>query len=221
MQAISSLMREIQLMRQMLNTMPPLPALDHTAASAPQVRVWDPLLRIFHWALAASFAVAFVAEDDFLSLHVRAGYLILGLVLFRMVWGFVGPRHARWSDFVRPPAEITAYLWDALRFRATRHLGHDPAGGAMVLALLLSLLATGLSGLALYGAQELSGPLAFTWQAVPAAGAHVLEDVHEVLANLTLLLVVLHLAGVALASLQHRENLVKSMVTGYKRRETS
>lgn len=207
-------------MRKTLNTVPSIPAPGETAASAPQVRVWDPLLRIFHWGLAASFAVAFVAEDDFLSLHVRAGYLILGLLLFRLIWGFVGPRHARWSDFVRPPAEITAYLRDALRFRARRHLGHNPAGGAMVLALLLSLLATGLSGLALYGAQELSGPLAFALQAVPDAGAHVLEDIHEVLANLTLLLVVFHLAGVALASLQHRESLVKSMVTGYKRSAT-
>jgi cytochrome b len=206
-------------MRKMLNTVPPPPAPGPTAASAPQVRVWDPLLRIFHWGLAASFAVAFVAEDDFLSLHVQAGYLVLGLILFRFVWGFVGPRHARWSDFLREPAAVTAYLRDALRFRAGRHLGHNPAGGAMAVALLLSLLATGLSGLALYGAQELSGPLAFTLQAVPDAWAHILEDVHEVLANLTLLLVVFHLAGVAVASLQHHENLVKSMITGYKRSE--
>lgn len=207
-------------MKKMLNTVPPLATHGHTATSAAQVRVWDPLLRIFHWSLAAGFAVAFVTEEDLLGLHVQAGYLVLGLILFRFIWGFVGPRHARWSDFVRPPSEITAYLQDALRFRAGRHLGHNPAGGAMVLALLLSLLATSLSGLALYGAQELSGPLAFTLQAVPAAGAHVLEDIHELLANLTLLLVVLHLAGVALASLQHHENLVKSMVTGYKRSET-
>jgi cytochrome b len=207
-------------MRKMLNTVPPLPAPDHGAVAARQVRVWDPLLRIFHWGLAVSFAVAFVTEDDFLSLHVQAGYLVLGLILFRFMWGFVGPRHARWSDFVRPPAEISAYLQDALRFRAGRHLGHNPAGGAMVLALLLSLLATGLSGLALYGAQELSGPLAFMLQAVPDSWAHILEDVHEILANLTLLLVMFHLAGVAVASLQHRENLVKSMITGYKRSET-
>jgi hypothetical protein len=113
-------------MKKMLNTVPPLPTPGHAAASAPQVRVWDPLLRIFHWGLAASFAVAFVAEDDFLSLHVQAGYLVLGLILFRFVWGFVGPRHARWSDFLREPAAVTAYLRDALRFRAGRHLGHRP-----------------------------------------------------------------------------------------------
>ena len=206
-------------MTTMLNTVPPLPAQGQTATPAVQVRVWDPLLRIFHWSLAAGFAVAFVAEDDFLDLHVQAGYLVLGLILFRFVWGFVGPRHARWSDFVRPPSTIRAYLRDVLRFRAGRHLGHNPAGGAMAVALLLSLLATCVTGVALFGAQELSGPLAFLSQAVPDTWAHLLEEVHEVLANLPLLLVVLHLAGVAVASLQHRENLVKSMITGYKRSE--
>ena len=184
------------------------------------VRVWDPLVRLFHWSLAIGFAVAFLTEDDLLALHVQAGYLILGLLLFRLVWGFVGPRHARWSDFVQEPAAIAAYLADAVRFRAGRHLGHNPAGGAMVVALMLSLVATSLSGLALYGGQELSGPLAFLVYWVPPAWSHALEDLHELLANLTLLLVVLHLAGVVLASLQHHENLVKSMITGYKRSET-
>ncbi len=116
-------------------------------------------------------------------------------------------------------AAIAAYLADTARFRASRHLGHNPAGGAMVVALMLSLAATGLSGLVLYGGQELSGPLAFLAHWVPSAWSHALEDLHELLANLTLLLVVLHLAGVVLASLQHHENLVKSMITGNKRSE--
>jgi cytochrome b len=183
------------------------------------VQVWDPLLRVFHWSLAGGFLIAFVTEDDLLALHVWAGYFIFGLLIIRVLWGFVGPRHARWSDFVKEPAEILAYLKAALQFRAARYLGHNPAGGAMVVALMLSLTLTGLSGVAVYGAQELSGPLASLLGGLSAGWAHALEDVHEVLANLTFLLVLLHLAGVALASLQHGENLVRAMITGLKRSE--
>lgn len=194
---------------------------EYTGEPKPKmVRVWDPLVRFFHWSLAASFLVAFLTEDDLLVVHVWAGYIIFGLILVRLIWGFVGPRHARWSDFIKEPGEIMAYLKDVLRFRALRHLGHNPAGGAMVVALLVSLIATGLSGLAVYGAQELSGPLAPMFSGLSEGWAHLLEDVHEVLANLTLLLVLLHLAGVVFASLQHRENLVRGMITGLKRSET-
>jgi cytochrome b len=183
------------------------------------VSVWDPLVRFFHWGLVASFTITFVTEDDLLGLHVQAGYVVLGLVSIRLLWGFVGPRYARWSDFVTGPAEILAYLKAVIQFRAARHLGHNPAGGAMVVALMLSLTATGISGVAVYGAQELSGPMAPLFIGLSDGWAHSLEDVHEVLANLTLLLVFLHLAGVAWACLQHRENLVRAMITGRKRRE--
>lgn len=184
------------------------------------VRVWDPLVRLFHWGLAGSFAIAFLTEDDLLALHVWAGYLILGLIFIRVLWGFVGTRHARWSDFVKQPTEIFTYLKAAIRSRAARYLGHNPAGGAMVVALMLSVTLTGLSGLAVYGAQELSGPMAPLLSGLSEGWAHALEDIHEVVANLTLLLVLLHLAGVALASLQHRENLVRAMITGLKRSGT-
>ena len=184
------------------------------------VRVWDPLVRVFHWGLAGSFAIAFLTEDDLLALHVWAGYLILGLIFIRVLWGFVGTRHARWSDFVKQPTEIFTYLKAAIRSRAARYLGHNPAGGAMVVALMLSVTLTGLSGLAVYGAQELSGPMAPWFSGLSEGWAHALEDIHEVVANLTLLLVLLHLAGVALASLQHRENLVRAMITGLKRSGT-
>ena len=184
------------------------------------VRVWDPLVRMFHWGLAGSFAIAFLTEDDLLALHVWAGYLILGLIFIRVLWGFIGTRHARWSDFVKQPAEIFTYLKAAIRSRAARYLGHNPAGGAMVVALMLSVTFTGLSGLAVYGAQELSGPMAPLLSGLSEGWAHALEDIHEVVANLTLLLVLLHLAGVALASLQHRENLVRAMITGLKRSGT-
>lgn len=184
------------------------------------VRVWDPLVRLFHWGLAASFAIVFLTEDDLLAVHVWTGYAILGLIVVRLLWGFVGSRHARWPDFVKEPSEIIAYLKDAVRFRAARYLGHNPVGGAMAVALMVCLTATGLTGLAVYGAQELSGPLAPLLSDLSEEWAHTLEEVHEVLANLTLLLVFLHLAGVALTSLQHRENLVRAMITGIKRSKT-
>jgi len=195
-------------------------AVPASGQDAGQIHVWDLLVRIFHWSMVASFSVAYLTEDDFLSLHVAAGYTILGLILVRLVWGFIGSRHARWSDFVKSPSEIAAYLRDVMRFRAHRYIGHNPAGGAMVLALMVSLIMTVLTGLAVYGGQELSGPLASLLSDIPDSRAHQLEDVHEVFANLTLLLVVLHLVGVVFASLQHHENLIRSMITGFKKRDS-
>lgn len=184
-----------------------------------RVRVWDPLVRLFHWSLVAAVLIAFVTEDELLGLHLAAGYTVLALIGLRLVWGLVGPRHARWSDFVRGPRATLAYLMDALKGRAARHLGHNPAGAAMVLALLLGLTATALSGMAVLGASELSGPLAPYLRELSPWATHRLEEVHEVVANLTLLLIPLHLLGVAFASLQHRENLVRAMIDGTKRRE--
>ena len=101
------------------------------------VQAWDPLLRVFHWSLVLAFTVAYASGEEWLALHVATGYAIGGLLVFRMVWGIVGPRHARFSDFVRAPTAIRAYLQDLVRLRAPRYLGHNPAGGAMVVALLL------------------------------------------------------------------------------------
>jgi cytochrome b len=185
------------------------------------VSVWDPLVRVSHWTLATAFLAAWLVGDDWLDLHVLAGYTVLGLVLFRLVWGVIGTRHARFTDFVRSPSAVLAYLKDVVSVRARRHLGHNPAGGAMVIALLLSLTFTAISGLALYGHGEFSGPLAGLMQGAPVWLGNALEELHEFFANFTLLLVVLHVAGVALASLQHGENLIRSMFTGRKRQELS
>lgn len=181
-----------------------------------EVKVWDPLIRLFHWALVGSFIVAYVTEDDFLTLHTWAGYLVAGLVLWRILWGLIGTRHARFSSFVRPPRLVLQYLKDTLALRAKRYLGHNPAGGAMILILLLSLVLTTTTGLAVYGAGEQAGPLAF---ALGNAGEFVigsLKETHEFFANLTLLLVLIHLIGVTVESLIHRENLVRAMITGRK-----
>ena len=185
------------------------------------IRVWDPLVRAFHWGLVPSFAVAYLVEDDWLPVHVAAGYLILGLLTFRLAWGLVGTRHARFNDFVRGPSTVFAYLKEMLACRARRHIGHNPAGGAMVIALLLCLFATGLSGMAVYGYQEFMGPFAGLLSELPDSVGKGVEAAHEVLANLTVLLVATHIAGVLVASIQHRENLVRSMITGCKRKEIS
>ena len=190
-----------------------------TANPSTKVRVWDPLVRLFHWSLAAGFATAFIVEDDLLGVHVWAGYLVLILIAIRLVWGVIGTEHARFGDFVRGPGQVLAYVKDALRFRAPRYLGHNPAGGAMVIALLLSVAATGLTGMALYGAEEFSGPLAGLMSGVSAASGEMLEEVHEVLANVTLGLILLHIVGVVFSSLSHGENLIGSMISGFKRRE--
>jgi len=209
-----------------------------------RIRVWDPLVRAVHWTLLLAFFVAYFTEDDFLTLHVWAGYTVGALVVMRVLWGFVGPRHARFSDFLYGPREVWRYLVDLIAFRARRYLGHSPAGGAMVLALLLGLAATVWSGLELYAVEENAGPLAgLSADALPlnvlaneskreregereqaegredaqSQGGEFWEAIHEMLANLMLALIVLHIAGVLFASVVHRENLVRSMVTGYKR----
>ncbi len=186
--------------------------------NAEQVKVWDPLVRIFHWSLVAAFAVAyFSSEDEWLGLHSVAGYIVLALVLFRLVWGFVGPRHARFSDFLYRPSAVMQHLKQVLSLRAPRYIGHNPAGGAMIVALLASLLITTVFGLAVYGAEEGAGPLAAALAGVSKSRAHALEEIHEFFANFTVVLIFAHVAGVVLESLLHRENLVRAMFTGYKR----
>ena len=184
-----------------------------------RVRVWDAFVRLFHWSLVAAVLTAYFTEDDFLGLHTWAGYTVLGLIGARLLWGLVGSPHARWSDFVRGPCATWAYLSDTLRGRAARYLGHNPAGGAMVVALLLGLTATALTGVAALGAGEAAGPLAPYLQGLSPEVAHDLEELHEWIANLTMLLIPVHLIGVAFASRQHGENLVRAMIDGYKRGE--
>jgi len=184
-----------------------------------QIKVWDPLVRIFHWSLAAAFFIAYLTEDDWLDLHVYAGYTIAGLIAFRLVWGLIGTRHARFSDFVRPPREVLAYLKDMVTFHPKRYIGHNPAGGAMVVALLLSLTMTVLTGLSVYGAEEMAGPLSGLFAGAPDFVGDVFEELHEFFANFTLFLVVFHVVGVVLAGLQHGENLVRSMINGKKSAE--
>lgn len=166
-------------------------------------RVWDPLVRVFHWSLAGLFVIAWLTGDEVQKIHEPVGYAIAGLLAFRLLWGLVGTKHARFADFIYRPSAVIAHLRDAVLFRAKRYIGHNPAGGAMVLALM-----------AVIGGTALTGYMMTTdayW------GVDWVEELHEVLASLALGLVGLHVLGVIFASIEHRENLVRAMVTGRKR----
>jgi len=165
------------------------------------VSVWDPLVRLFHWVLAVAFAIAFIAGEDWLPVHTLAGYTIFALVIFRVVWGGIGTPYARFRNFVRPWREALAYLSALSARRAPRYIGHNPAGGAMIVILLISLLITTLSGMMLYGLGDASGPFAGL---APHAGflwVDVAEAMHGFFANFTLLMVGVHVLGVAVGSL--------------------
>lgn len=210
--------------------------LPETPSTPASVKVWDPLVRLFHWSLVAAFAIAWLSGDEESRLHELAGYAIIGLVLVRIVWGFVGTRYARFSDFVYRPSAVLGYAREMLIAKPRHYLGHNPLGGMMILALLVSLLAAGATGLALQGAEQGTGPFAslssgttVTMPGIIATAVaddddegdegseEIWEELHEFFANLTLLLVALHIAGVIIGSLVHRENLVRAMFTGRKR----
>ncbi|MBD3649168.1 MAG: cytochrome b/b6 domain-containing protein [Pseudomonadales bacterium] len=178
------------------------------------VKVWDPLVRIFHWSLVVFFFVAYITEDEWETLHVYAGYTVAALVLFRLVWGVIGTRYARFTNFVKGPRVAWTYLRQTLTGRAPRYIGHNPAAAAMIVALLFCLLITALSGM-IHLAGEGGGPLAGTFLAnLPE---HEVEEFHELFANGMLLLIVLHVTGVVISSLGHHENLVRAMINGRKR----
>ncbi|MGZ9034681.1 MAG: cytochrome b/b6 domain-containing protein [Rhodospirillales bacterium] len=185
------------------SAMPPAMSVDARNTSALMVRVWDPFVRIFHWSLVSLFILAFVTGDETEWLHLAAGYAIAVLILLRIIWGFVGPQHARFSDFVRTPREVTGYVRSAIRLRAPRYLGHNPAGGAMIIAFLAMLIGISATG--------------FMMTTDAFWGAQWVEDLHEWLVYVMLGLIALHVAGVVFSSIEHGENLVKAMITGRKR----
>ena len=182
-----------------------------------EIKVWDRFTRLFHWVTAFAFAIAYMTGDEILGLHIAAGYLITILLIGRFAWGFIGSEHALFSDFVRPPSAALKYLKEAMQLRAQRYLGHNPAGGLMIIMLLIMLTAISATGFVLYGIEENAGPLAMFVSGSGKAVEVVTENLHEGLAALTLFLVFIHLCGVAFESFVHRENLVRSMITGYKR----
>lgn len=167
-----------------------------------RILVWDLPLRVFHWLLVVTFAGAFLtAESERVrDLHVALGYTFAGLLAFRLVWGLIGSRHARFSAFAYGPKAVLAYLKSLLTRHPAHHVGHNPAGSWVIYAIVAVGLVIAASGYAVY--EDLGG----RW----------IESLHEGAANALLALVVFHVAGVVVSSLAHRENLAAAMVTGYK-----
>ena len=168
-----------------------------------RVEVWDPFVRLFHWGLALSFAATFVTGQESRDLHIFAGYATLALIAARIFWGGAGAKYARFSQFVKQPATIAAYMRDVFHRREAHYLGHNPAGGAMMIALLVLLTAAGGSGVLLTTD-------AF-W------GSETMDIIHGTLAYITFVCIAVHVSGVIFTSIRTRENLVWTMITGYKR----
>lgn len=174
------------------------------AASAASVAVWDVRIRLFHWALVVAIAVSWLTRAGAGLLHSTAGYAALGLVATRLVWGVIArAEHSRFTSFVCSPRVTWAYARDVAARREERHLGHNPLGGWMILALLATVAVVGVSGW-LYTTDAYWG---VAW----------VGDLHDRSADLLLALIALHLAGVAFASWRHRENLVAAMLSGRKK----
>jgi len=200
-------------------------------------KVWDIGVRVFHWSLVTLFVIAYLTGDEESDLHAYAGYAIGALLAFRLVWGLVGTRYARFTQFLTGPSEVKQYLLGLAKGSPKHYVGHNPAGGWMVVLLLLFLIATVVSGLKAYGLEG-QGPLAqgnkVEWVSVAQAdddeaasngggkkeGEEFWEGIHEFFANFTLLLIGIHISGVLVSSLLHKENLARAMITGMKNKKT-
>ncbi|MCR4302914.1 MAG: cytochrome b/b6 domain-containing protein [Gallionella sp.] len=167
-----------------------------------RILVWDVPTRVFHWLLVLSFSVAFLTADSERTrdTHVTVGYILLSLLAFRLLWGFIGTRYARFGSFLFGPGEVIAYVKSLLKRKPAHYAGHNPAGSVAIWLLLALGFATGVSGVLVY--QELGGD--------------VLEELHEAFSFSMLAVVAVHILGVLVSSVMHRENLVRAMVTGYK-----
>ena len=176
------------------------------------VRVWDVWVRLFHWCLVAFFVVVYFFHRE--EFHSWLGYVIFALIIWRVLWGFVGSEYARFAAFIYSPKETLQYTLSALRLgHAREYLSHNPMGAMMVFALLSLLLVQTTLGTMLYAAQSLSGPLAGV---VPTDWDEWLESAHEMLAQVLAVLVSAHVVGVIWATWWHRENYIRSMITGTK-----
>lgn len=175
------------------------------SASGPRrVRVWDPVVRLFHWGVVAGcLGNMFVLEEGERA-HNFVGYAVAALLVVRVLWGAFGTPYARFANFVPRPGRAIAYACDTVRGKEKRTIGHNPLGALMIVTLMTLLAGVSVTGWML--------TLDAWW------GSHTLEEVHEVFSNAILVFALVHVAGVIFASRRHHENLVLAMVTGFKRR---
>jgi len=167
-----------------------------------RILVWDVPTRVFHWLLALSFIGAYATSESerYRDIHVVLGYTLLGLIAFRILWGFFGTRYAQFRSFLFRPGEIAAYFFKLIKGNPAHYVGHNPLGSVAIWLLLGLGIATGVTGFAVF--QDVGGD--------------ALEELHELFANAMLAVVLIHIAGVIVSSVLHRENLVRSMITGFK-----
>ena len=168
-----------------------------------KVLVWDLFVRIFHWSIVAGYVITMFLSEEGHTLHRWTGYAILTLIVLRIIWGFIGTPHARFRDFFPTPKRLLTYFSQLKKGKEPRYIGHNPAGAAMMIALILCMSACCVTG-------WMQGLDAF-W------GEEWLQEIHEFFANSILALAGLHVLGAVIESFRHHENLVRSMITGYKR----
>ena len=180
-----------------------------------RVLVWDFPTRIFHWLFVIGFSLAWITSENdlFLYEHVYAGYLFFGLLIFRFLWGWIGSYYALFRSFAYDWPSVTAYLKGLLSGEAERHIGHNPAGGWAIFAMLFLSILVSISGFMVFGGEEQHGPLAGL---ISYDVGSFMKEAHELFAVLMLLIVVGHVFGVIVESIFHKENLVRAMVTGFK-----
>lgn len=167
-----------------------------------RILIWDAPTRVFHWLQAISFVGAYLTAESerYRDIHLAFGYILLGLIVFRLLWGFAGTRYARFSSFVFNPGEIFAYLQSLLKKQPKHYLGHNPAGSVSVWLLLALGLFICVSGVL----------------ALQDDASEIVIKMHGVATDIMLAVILLHLMGVLMSSIMHRENLARSMVTGFK-----
>jgi cytochrome b len=173
-----------------------------TNSKKTDILVWDAPVRVFHWLMVFSFAGAYLTAESerWRLIHVTLGYTMGGLVAFRIIWGLIGTRHARFSSFVHGFTSVRRYVQSLMAGKPEHHVGHNPAGAVAIVLLLLSSIVIVATG----------------WGVYNDTGGKIVEELHEVSANLMLLIVIVHIAGVVVSSWLHHENLIRSMLTGRK-----
>lgn len=166
------------------------------------ILVWDIPTRVFHWLLVLSFVGAYITAESerYRDIHVMLGFTLLGLISFRLLWGFFGTRYARFRSFLFKPDEVAAYAMSLIKGRPTHYIGHNPLGSVAIWLLLALGVLSGVSGIMIF----------------EDIGGDALEELHEIASNCMLAVVLIHIAGVVASSVLHRENLVRSMFTGLK-----
>lgn len=184
-----------------------------------RIVVWDLSTRVFHWLLAF-FVIAsfFTGEDEGLlfRIHTYFGYAILILLLFRIAWGVIGGEYARFSDFVKPWSEVKAYLRTVIALSPPRYTGHNPAGGWMIVVMLVTLFLIVITGMMAAVSEGATMPF---FDGLPRAISRLMNELHEGLGNAMMGLVGLHLLGVAVDWFLTRDNLVRAMIDGTKEAE--